>query len=219
MPELPAGLRERGQGWGRVWTQPRGAPSSPSPHQGWCRGSRAVPAGSTSTAQHCSAAGIPPMCAGWAPRAPRGLEATPAPRVSLPAGWIQQQGHGRGRAGCSEPPQCWCQRRSPGHAGGGARGAVGTTSLGLSSGSPGGPCAPRDIPPCFPLFPTAGEGWVRVPGSGSAAQCLRSARIWLRSPSWAQLHASSSWGLAGARAQPVAPAAAASNWGGGLEPP
>lgn len=56
MPELPAGLRERGQGWGRVWTQPRGAPSSPSPHQGWCRGSRAVPAGSTGTAR-------PPLCA------------------------------------------------------------------------------------------------------------------------------------------------------------
>lgn len=112
MPELPAGPRERGHGWGKVWTQPRGAPSSPSPHQGWCRGSRAVPAGSTGTAQHCSAAGIPPMCAGWAPRAPRGLEATPAPRVSLPAGWIQLQGHGRGRAGCSELPRCWCQRCS-----------------------------------------------------------------------------------------------------------
>lgn len=115
MPELPAGPRERGHGWGKVWTQPRGAPSSPSPHQGWCRGSRAVSAGRY---QHrtaptpCTAAGIPPVCAGWAPPAPQGLKATPAPCASLPAGWIQQQGHGRGRAGCSELPRCWCQRCS-----------------------------------------------------------------------------------------------------------
>lgn len=165
----------------------------------------------------------------WAglPWTPRGLEAAPAPRISLQVGSC-----GRDMAGAGQGAQSCL--------GAGTSTAAALLLLCRVRGVPrasrpwgsalallGVPVPPArgwgDIPPCFPLPPAAGEGrgWVAVHSQpqGSAAQRLRSARIWLRSPGWAQLHASSSWGLAGARAQPVAPAAAASNGGGLLEPP